>query len=88
MCENSSVEQSAANQVAEEVLWLSFSAKRRIPPDSKPKTKRDSSRKIGAQNDIVPLFFRSLSVKSPWNQNAFGPVETAPYKDSEYPHRV
>src|SRR6266403_3220623 len=30
--------------------------KRRIPPDSKRKTKRDSSRKIGAQNDNFMLF--------------------------------
>jgi len=86
MCENSSVDQSDANQVVEKVLWLSFRAKRKIPPDSKPKTKRDSPRKIGAQNDIFPLFFRSLSVKSPWNQNAFGAVETAPHKDPEYTH--
>ena len=31
-------------------------------PLQKPKTKRDSSRKVGAQNDIVPLFFAACKV--------------------------
>ena len=46
----------AAEQVAEKVLWSSFLSEPKDPSVLKTKAKRDSSRKIGAQNDNVFLF--------------------------------
>jgi hypothetical protein len=43
-------------------LFLVIPAKRAMPPCSKQKAKRDSSRKFGAQND--ELFFFSQTVLS------------------------
>jgi hypothetical protein len=43
------------------VVILILPCGRRIPPDSRQKSKRDSSRKIGAQNDNLQAFSANWS---------------------------
>jgi hypothetical protein len=60
-------------------------SERRIPLESKQSIKRDSSRKIGAQNDSIPLF--SAACKAAEFSARFGTTEGVQYKDLAPPTR-